>query len=1217
MNYNFPGWFFTFLFSFSTITIPTATCQYSNTNVESIDIVQSPDSTASSMIRCSSGILSVFRPDNPSLSFRGPYFPEEKLRLCFEVSFWNVASGLTPPQGNTCTWLQGLIPVFYSGINIDSSLTKPSGLYDWKWFDEGSVHYNYDNDKISLVTLPNGKLGMVYGKSGLKAGDGLPAGWFYTSQGDGTGCNDARDPDQAWGFPRTCNSFSKYYFCFDVKINSIEEIIECDSLNVKGALFVFADSETGCWSAPLCQTYEPISLNGTIDCSYPINIDNHINDTICSGSGLNIEITPFHPEAQVNIIGYNNPGVEGDDVVHEAIGNYKLKDTLTNLTNDFQIVTYIVKAHYNGVTVNRHFKITLEPHGEFIFKPANSILSCFPSKCFDVVVNSINHDTFYMPVWIGPNTYIENSIAHLCPDSTTTYLVQAKDKFGCSFTENYTIHLINDTTSCTQFPTIQTNNEQITVIDGNNSCGKPTNICSQNNESAIYFKLLTPKGYFGNLSIELHGLKGGIIEQVDSLCNNITNRCDSIIVVSCNKNDCAYLLAVSSSIENAGDFQLIITQKGFQTIQGYVYIDKDQNGEFGSTDVPLEDIPIELVEGCDNNGDVIAHLKTEADGSYRFDDILPGAYFVRVPKGTYGAPDENPIPNRCCISINPYLPDTVYTCNLGYQSINCLRNPFSVDNICELAFKNALPNLNIINQWPCGRNPDEFGPWLNQAHCNGVFHNTSFIGFVAGHGDYQIEINISENCGGLQYGVYDACDPTAGPICEGDPNTGTFLIDGFIFNPCQTYILWLDGFSGVACDYTIQVRGDFHECQLPPFYGIELFDDDGLYCPSQSRITQIYAKSDPYLFSIDGVNFHWKITDPQGKVDAYIYNAQYFDYTFSEAGKYEICIQSEHPRLVFSDPFCRFFEFFPIPNQQIELNLCPFEFPFDGVFDEMGMEHFDNYGNPWRWDGGSITLDMIQNGQTHYTTIKEDSSRCSYNQNIDINVIPHGKLFHEFALCTSDLPLMFLDTLFYTEVDSFALKLVNPPPQFQCDSVLYVTTHILDIDGEIIQTPCEDNATEVRFIPNKFDPLGVDSIFITWTNPSGDIILKTNDIDQPFHVTSANNGIYTMDLTLYKLDQVCTFSFSQFIECIISSTATSEIIKSYLRPNPSSRFVEVVHDQTGEIVAVEIYDTLGKLVKTEHNSFDKIIVEDFASGIYFFKVHFDNGSIVTLPLTRI
>ena len=46
-----------------------------------------------------------------------------------------------------------------------------------------------------------------------------------------------------------------------------------------------------------------------------------------------------------------------------------------------------------------------------------------------------------------------------------------------------------------------------------------------------------------------------------------------------------------------------------------------------------------------------------------------------------------------------------------------------------------------------------FGPWLGQSHCNGIFHNTSFIGFVAGYGDYQIEINISQcNGQGLQYG---------------------------------------------------------------------------------------------------------------------------------------------------------------------------------------------------------------------------------------------------------------------------------------------------------------------------------------------------------------------------------------------------------------------------------------------------------------------------------
>ena len=84
------------------------------------------DSTASSMIRCSSGTLSVIRPDNPSLSFRGPYFPEEKLRLCFEVSFWNVASGLTPPPREYLYMASGTNSVFYSGINIDSSLTRPS-----------------------------------------------------------------------------------------------------------------------------------------------------------------------------------------------------------------------------------------------------------------------------------------------------------------------------------------------------------------------------------------------------------------------------------------------------------------------------------------------------------------------------------------------------------------------------------------------------------------------------------------------------------------------------------------------------------------------------------------------------------------------------------------------------------------------------------------------------------------------------------------------------------------------------------------------------------------------------------------------------------------------------------------------------------------------------------------------------------------------------------
>ena len=78
--------------------------------------------------------------------------------------------------------------------------------------------------------------------------------------------------------------------------------------------------------------------------------------------------------------------------------------------------------------------------------------------------------------------------------------------------------------------------------------------------------------------------------------------------------------------------------------------------------------------------------------------------------------------------------------------------------------------------------------------------------------------------------------------------------------------------EGAVCDYTIQLKGDFHECQLPLFMILN-YSMMMVFVPfsikNHPNICQIRSFTS-FLFM--GINFHWKITDHQGKVDSFIYN---------------------------------------------------------------------------------------------------------------------------------------------------------------------------------------------------------------------------------------------------------------------------------------------------------------------------------------------------------
>jgi hypothetical protein len=349
---------------------------------------------------------------------------------------------------------------------------------------------------------------------------------------------------------------------------------------------------------------------------------------------------------------------------------------------------------------------------------------------------------------------------------------------------------------------------------------------------------------------------------VDLACGG--GGCSGEVTIPCPVKGATYYIAVSSSEANEGPFSLLV-RPIIQTpdITGVVYIDLDASGTFNFSDIGFQGAPVELLQGCPG-GTVVATTTTDGAGNYTFTGLAPGSYTVQITPGGAGAPTGSSSPKFCCLIVDPCMPDAVLECEFGYPPPNCTTNPYSVDNKCDDAYMNPLCNLTVIGDFACGQNPSTMGPWENIAHCAGVYHNTSFYGFVAGTGNYSIQFTIFNCAGtGVQYGLMDACNP-GGPYiaCDGNANTGTITVNASQLEPCKTYIFWIDGWAGSVCSYYIQVVGDFHVCELPPIEDITIDQACNPLCPVLGTlpVTVVPAPGPPNLENINGVTLHWDVS---------------------------------------------------------------------------------------------------------------------------------------------------------------------------------------------------------------------------------------------------------------------------------------------------------------------------------------------------------------------
>jgi len=171
--------------------------------------------------------------------------------------------------------------------------------------------------------------------------------------------------------------------------------------------------------------------------------------------------------------------------------------------------------------------------------------------------------------------------------------------------------------------------------------------------------------------------------------------------------------------------------------------------------------------------------------------------------------------------------------------------------------------------------------------CTTIFHNMSYIAFIAGTEDISLEVSVS-NCTsnfGVEIGIFESLDcSTFTPVtaCNTDvPPNGTATFSNTVpLVVGQHYYLIMDGSRGDICDWTFNVLSG------STLVG-ELTDSGPIlgpldWCPGTATTYSASPQSGATFFewTVDGVVQGSSTTE--------------FDYTFDSDGTYEICVSASN-----------------------------------------------------------------------------------------------------------------------------------------------------------------------------------------------------------------------------------------------------------------------------------------------------------------------------------
>lgn len=351
-------------------------------------------STTQEFIDCSFGSINIIRNEFPNANPNGPFCPGETVEICYDLTF----KVDLPQEGNGCQWLQGIVPFFGGGwdLNSETPVNQLPGV-NWEWHDD--VEYNVDSPVLGLGMDQNNISFIEYGTGGLSSGDVIPGGWWYSTPAPpSSGCPTDGTPDNSWGYNLTpCGGTTEIQHCFTMTAKMPQQITDCDDVfetDLSINIFTFADGETGCYPGELaCAGDTPITFEGKIDCSALVEYELG-TDEICSGDFASVPVAimgGYEIPIRVDVINAGN--TSGAKSWEFLTGSGLIPDQIINNGTNVETITYEVSFHEPATacpTPVQTFQVLVHP--EFTIPPYPPIVLCQGDS--EVLEAPAGHDAY-------------------------------------------------------------------------------------------------------------------------------------------------------------------------------------------------------------------------------------------------------------------------------------------------------------------------------------------------------------------------------------------------------------------------------------------------------------------------------------------------------------------------------------------------------------------------------------------------------------------------------------------------------------------------------------------------------------------------------------------------------------------------------------------------------------------------------------------------------
>lgn len=602
----------------------------------------------------------------------------------------------------------------------------------------------------------------------------------------------------------------------------------------------------------------------------------------------------------------------------------------------------------------------------------------------------------------------------------------------------------------------------------------------------------------------------------------------------------------SKDDQDAGVFKRI-------TVGGIVWLEGDNNGMFnppGEGGALGVEVSIWADPGPSGNPQtLIATTNTDMDGRYQF-EVDPGWYIITIRPTNFdpGGPLYGTIP---CDNYRPAYPPpyiegdqngyddngTVRTVSIrlrcGYEpasdgtrnttfdfcfTFDCgaVNNPFSYAS-CELAASNQaniLCDINVLNIG-CATMPNFLTEPAPNPLCpsGGAPHNMSWFPFVAGYGNYSIQVEptgcLPGQGGqlGVQAGIYTDCSFSSTPFCQSNCTTNPITIDGSVLTPGEIYYFFFDGCAGSVCQYNINILGNFIPYFLDEPSGLLLNPEKDTYCPGE-----------PITFTVENldlnITYEWT-ANPAGNLGtAFTTEVNNVQLTFANEGTYEVCMtratnicdETTVPaciEIVVQNPPDEVF----IPVEICEELISSYPGPSD---------EDPNMDGTIGWQASGFNFSPGINRATINTP-----DGCTYEQEVEVvQLLNQGPELVQLAVCSDQIGTDYYGVILINDI--------TPPQRLQipgiayngCDSLIDLEVTILNIEGDLIDGPCTDQGLLVEFFRFNYSNPNYDNIEYIWRDINGNIVSNSTQV----YLTES--GLYTLEIRMEKYGQFCSNFFN-------------------------------------------------------------------------------------------